>query len=223
MTAKTYIIIPAYNEATVIANVITKIKKERFKNIIVVDDCSTDNTRTIAQKNGAIVVRHVINRGAGAATKTGIEYAKTQNADYVVTIDADGQHDPSEIKSLLKQAPKYDVVIGSRMIHAEGMPFTRRIINKIGSSITFILYGIYVKDSQSGFKIFNKKAMQNIEIKFDRYEFCSEVLHEINKKKLTYVEVPIKAIYTDYSLSKGQNIANGFKMVYKMIWRFFVP
>src|SRR5690606_14383877 len=124
-------------------------------------------------------------------------------------------HDPNEIERLLKQAPNYDVVIGSRMINSKGMPITRRIINKIGSFITFILYGIYVKDSQSGFKVFNKKAMKSIEIKFDRYEFCSEVLHEIRKKKLSYTEVPITAIYTDYSLSKGQNLGNGFKMVYK--------
>ncbi len=218
-----YVVIPAYNEASVIGSVIDSIKKEGFTNIIVVDDCSTDDTFAIAFKKNVTVLRHIINRGAGAATKTGLDFARTQKADFVVTIDADGQHDPTEIKRLVKKASTYDVVIGSRLINPKGMPFSRKLVNKIGSIITYILYGIYVRDSQSGFKLFTKRALEKIEIKFDRYEFCSEVLHEIKQKKLTFIEVPITPIYTEYSLSKGQHFTNGFRMVFKMIWRFFVP
>jgi len=218
-----FVVIPAYNEGKVISSVLQKIKKAGFSNIIVVDDCSKDNTALLAKKQQARVVKHSLNRGAGAATKTGIDAAKELGAHYVVTIDADGQHDPAEIERLLKKAPKYDVVIGSRMINSKGMPISRKILNWGGSIITFLFYGIHVRDSQSGFKVFNRKAIENIEIKFDRFEFCSEVLHEIQKKKLTYTEVPISVIYTEYSLSKGQHISNGFRMIFRMIQRFFVP
>lgn len=216
-----YIVIPAFNESKVIAKVISDVKKEGFKNIIVVDDCSKDNTSKVAKKSGATVARHEVNRGAGAATKTGFDLAKSLSAKFVVTIDADGQHDPKDITRLLPASEKYDVIIGSRMINPKGMPFTRKLFNRVGSLITFILYGIYVRDSQTGFKIFNKKALDKIEINFDRYEFCSEVLHEISRNKLTYKEIPIKVIYTEYSLSKGQNFSNGIRMVFKMIMRLF--
>lgn len=216
-----YIVIPAFNESKVISSVISDVKKEGFKKIIVVDDCSADNTSSISELAGAIVARHEVNRGAGAATKTGLDLAKSLGAKFVVTIDADGQHDPSDISRLIPFTQKYDVVIGSRMINSKGMPLIRQIYNSIGSMITFILYGIYVKDSQTGFKIFNQKALSKIKIIFDRYEFCSEVLHEISKNNLTYKEVPIKVIYTEYSLSKGQSFSNGVKMVLKMMMRLF--
>jgi len=216
---KVLIILPAFNEGKVIGKVITSVRKEGFKNILVVDDSSKDNTSETAEKAGAIVLRHSINRGAGATTLTGLTYARLKNYDFAVTMDSDGQHNPKEIKKLLNKSRKYDVVIGSRMINSEGMPLHRRIANNIGSLLTWFFFGLFVKDSQSGFKIFNKKALDKITITFDRYEFCSEVIGEIHKHKLSFVEVPIHVIYTSHSQSKGQSIKNCFIMILRFIYR----
>lgn len=214
------IVIPAYNEGKRIGAV---LKQLHSYPVIVVDDCSQDNTSDVALESGATVLRHTINRGAGAATKTGLNYAYEQGYEYVITMDGDGQHAVDDIPTLLNANKNIDVVIGSRLLQRENMPFVRKFLNFGGSVITFILYGIYVKDSQTGFKRFNRRAIERIEIKFDRFEFCSEVLHEIKLHKLSYKEVPVKTIYTDESLQKGQSFKNGFKMIYRMIVRYFVP
>ncbi|MBT4835362.1 glycosyltransferase family 2 protein [Candidatus Woesearchaeota archaeon] len=220
---KILIILPAYNEGKIITKVINQIKKVGFQDILIIDDGSTDETVKSAKKAGARVLGHIINRGAGAATSTGLTYAKINNYDYAIFMDSDGQHNPKDIKKLLNYADKYDVVIGSRMIgNLENMPIQRRIANFIGSLITKLFFGLFVRDSQSGFKIFNKNAIRKINVTFDRYEFCSEIIGEIHNKKLSFKEVPIEVIYSTHSLEKkhsGQSIKNGIKMIIKFILR----
>ena len=219
-TEEILICLPAYNEARVIGKVISSIRQEGYPNILVVDDGSQDNTAQEARDAGAMVLSHPINRGAGAATATGLEFASRENKySYLVFMDADGQHSYQDLRALLSVAPNYDVVIGSRHLGSMQMPFSRRLANAIGSIITFIFFGLYVKDSQSGFKVFNRKAMHKVQISFDRYEFCSEIIGEIYQKHLSYKEVPIKVIYTNHSKAKGQSIGNGFKMVLRFIFR----
>ena len=217
---KGFIIIPAHNEEKVIGNVISDIKKVTDIPIVVVNDGSLDKTSDHAFSAGATILSHSINRGAGAATKTGIEYAKQENADFVITMDADGQHSPSDLPTIIENinSGNYDVVIGSRMIDRKNMPLYRRFFNTIGNLFTFFLFGIYVKDTQSGFKAFNKKALKLIDFQSDGYEFCSEVIREIKLKKLKYIEVPIKTIYTKYSLSKGQNVSKGLAIIFKLFF-----
>lgn len=216
---KVLIILPAYNEGKVIGTVIDLIKSEGYSNILVIDDKSSDNTvKEVISKNVFLKV-HSINKGAGAATRSGLDYARKINKfDFVVLMDSDGQHDPKDISKLLDFSKDYDVVIGSRMIDNNNMPFFRKFANKFGSFITWLFFGLYVTDSQSGFKVFNKKAYSNIKITYDRYEFCSEIIGQIKKKNLTFKEIPIKVIYNDHSMNKGhgQGLFNGFKM----IWRF---
>lgn len=213
--------IPAYNEQNAISSVIKDIKKEDYKNILVVDDGSTDKTSEYAKNAGAIVLKHIINRhGPGGATGTIIEYAKRNNYDYLVLLDADGQHSPKDIKKLLSYSKKYDVIIGSRMIgNIKNMPKLRIIANFVGSFVTWFFFGLFLRDTQSGFKVLNKRAIKKIKITYDTFEFCSEMIGEINKNKLSYKEVPIRILYTDHSLNKGhgQSIKNGFKMVMKFI------
>lgn len=212
--------IPAYNEEKTIYNLILKIRKKGFENILVLDDCSQDNTKKLAIKAKAKVISHPINRkGPGAPTYSIIEYAKQNNFEKLVLIDADEQHCPEDILKLLKYSNKYDVIIGSRMIsNIKKMPIQRKIANFIGSFITYFFFGLFVKDSQSGFKVLNKKAINKIKITYDTYEFCSEIIGEIYKNQLSFKEVPIKVIYTNNSLNKknsGQSIKNGFKMLFK--------
>lgn len=225
-TLKVCLILPAYCEGNIIKKVIESVKEEGYLNIIVVDDGSDDNTLKEAESTNIITISHPINRGKGAATQTGIDAAKLLNADIIVTMDSDGQHNPKDIKKLIQPIldNKADVVIGSRMLNTKDVPKTREIMNKIANLVTYIFFGIMVSDSQSGFRAYSKKAYNSVYTYMDRYEFESEMLGQIKKAKLRVREVPIHAIYTDYSLTKyknskvnGQGLANGIKMVIRLI------
>jgi len=219
--SKVLIALPAYNEASVISDVILRIQKAGYTDILVVDDGSKDNTSAKALDAGANVVTLPINRGAGAATATALTYAKRHNYDFIVLMDADGQHNPKDIARLLEYSDRYDVVIGSRLtlesLKKKDMPLIRKILNTGGSFVTWLFFGLYVADSQSGFKVFNKKAMNAVRITFDRYEFCSEIIGEIKRNNLTHTEVPIEVIYTAHSKAKGQNFWNAFKMIARFL------
>jgi len=220
---KTCIVIPVFNEAAVIRDVLEGVKKYGWSQILVVDDASGDKTSEEAGKvSGVQVFRHKVNRGKGAATKTGIEAAKLLNAAVIVTMDGDGQHDPGDIEKLARPifAGKYDVALGTRLKSHQGMPKRKVLANYIGNILTWLLYGIWVTDSQSGMRAYSIHAASMIRTKADRYEYESEVLREIHDQKLSYVEVPIKAIYTSYSMGKRhkQGFINGIRALYKMIW-----
>ena len=222
-----YIVLPAYCEGRVIKGVIKSIKKEGYNNIIVVDDGSTDNTYDESISTGAITIKHTINRGKGAATQTGLDAAKLLGSDITVTLDSDGQHNPKDIVKLVTpiMEQKADVVLGSRMLGEKGMPKSRILMNKIGNLVTYLFFGILVTDSQSGFRAYSKKALDSVYTSMDRYEFESEMLGQIKNAKLKIKEVPIKVIYTDYSLNKykhhdgflAQGLLNGVKMVIRLI------
>lgn len=221
---KTYVIIPVYNEERIILDVINEVKNAGFNNIIIVDDGSADNNyaKTCNLPN-ITCIRHKINRGKGAATKTGIEAAKLLGADIIVTMDGDGQHDPTDISKLIQPIldGQVDVVLGTRLLNPKGMPWYKIIQNKFGNFITWYLFGLYVTDSQSGFRAYSRRVAEVINTRGDRYEYDSEVLREIYIYKLKFKEVPINVRYTEYSMGKThkQNIANGFKTLYKMIWK----
>jgi glycosyltransferase involved in cell wall biosynthesis len=219
-----FIVLPAYNESKVIANVIEELKKRNF-NIIIVDDGSQDGTYKIAKNslNGynGFIYRHSLNRGVGAALKTGIEAAISKNADLIVTFDADGQHDPDDINSLLKPIinGEADIVNGYR--NFEEMPFSKKFGNQVMNIITWIFYGIKVKDSQSGFKSFDRKAAEVFEIHSRGFGVISEIMGEVKRHNLKLKEVPIKTIYTDYSMAKGTNLKVGLKILFKLIINLF--
>jgi len=215
-----YIIIPVYNEGSVIGSVLDEIKKAGYENIIVVDDGSIDNTLE-AQEKDVVFLRHFINRGKGAATKTGFEAAKILGAEILVTMDGDGQHDVGEIKSLISPIIKEecDVVLGTRNFAVGEVPRIKILYNFIGNFFTWFFYGLWVTDSQSGFRAYSRKAMEAIDTRTDRYEYDSEVIREIKIKKLKFKEIPIKVKYTEYSREKAdkQGLINGIKTVFKML------
>jgi len=220
---KIYIIIPAYNEETVIQNVVAETQNSGYENIIVIDDGSSDNTyKKAGEIENITALKHKINRGKGAAAKTGIEAAKLLEADIIVTMDGDGQHNPENIKNLINPIinEDFDVILGSRLINPKGMPFYKIIHNEIANIITWYLYGLWVTDSQSGFRAYSANAFNVINTKADRYEYESEIIRQIYLNKLKFKEVPIKAVYTDYSKGKAhkQGLINGLKTLYKMLW-----
>jgi UDP-N-acetylglucosamine---dolichyl-phosphate N-acetylglucosaminyltransferase len=218
-----WIVLPAYNESKILKSVIEEIQAAGYKNIIVVDDGSTDNTYDVAKSLPFVTaLRHKINRGKGAATKTGIEAAKMIGASIVVTLDSDGQHNPEDIVHLIKpiEDGKYDVSLGTRLKNPKGMPWYKILANHVGNAVTWYIYGLWVSDSQSGFRAYSTRAVNLINTKTDRYEYDSEVIREIYLHKLRYCEVPIEVRYTEYSMGKvqKQGFVNGLKTLYKIIW-----
>ncbi|MDD2646647.1 MAG: glycosyltransferase family 2 protein [Patescibacteria group bacterium] len=218
---KTIIVVPAYNEAIILEKVLSELVNYfNPQQIVVVDDGSSDETYLIAQKLGAHALQHSINRGAGAATKTGIVYAFNYlQADAIVTFDADGQHDHRDVQNLIQPIAerRADVVIGSRFLIKQDIPLLRIVANWLANLFTFLLFGLWVSDSQTGFKAISRLAWDKIEIHGDRFEFCSEIVAEIKKNKLKYVEIPVKVYYSKYSQSKGQNFFVGFKTLIRII------
>ncbi|PIN70371.1 hypothetical protein COV93_01815 [Candidatus Woesearchaeota archaeon CG11_big_fil_rev_8_21_14_0_20_43_8] len=218
---KLFVVLPAFNEEKSIGSVIKDLKRNNYRNIIVVDDGSVDKTSEIAKKEGVQVYKHLINRGLGGALGTGIKAAVQNGAEIVVTIDADGQHDISDIKKAIKpiQDGDADVVIGTRLADPKGMPIIRKIGNWGFNCITYLLFNIWTTDSQSGFRVFSKDAAKNIRIKTNRMEVSSEIINEIKRNRLRFTEVPIKVIYTDYSLQHGQSSLNAFKILVKLMFK----
>lgn len=220
-TKNIFVVLPAFNEAGAIKNVIAEIRAAGYRNILVVDDGSSDKTYENAQKAGAIALRHKINRGKGAAAKTGIQAAKALGADIVVTMDADGQHDPKDIAKLTTALENgFEVALGSRLKNPQGMPWYKIIHNQLGNAVTWCFYGLWVTDSQSGFRAYSRRAAELIETRTDRYEYDSEVIREIHRHRLPFTEIPIAVRYTAYSMGKTQkqNLGNGFKTLYRMMW-----
>lgn len=226
---KIAIIIPAYNEASVIGDVVKGIqralntKKCQFE-VVVVDDGSKDDTKEIASKAGAKVISHILNSGSGGATATGLSYAQQNDFDIAATMDADGQHDPSDVVTGIELMikGKSDLLIGSRLIDANGMSRIKVLGNKGLSFITYLLFGIGVTDSQSGLRIFSKQALDKLRWKTSGYEFCSEMLWRARQQNLSIDEFPIRAIYTEYSKAKGQNNWNAINIIKSLLQRRFM-
>ncbi|KAB2891959.1 MAG: glycosyltransferase family 2 protein [Desulfobulbaceae bacterium] len=221
------IVIPAYNESEVIAEVIKEIRDAGEYRIVVVDDGSSDATYQAAKAcAGVVALRHRINRGKGAATKTGIMAANRLGADIIVTMDGDGQHDPTDIRALIQpiREKACDVVLGTRPKVKGEMPYIKIIANRIGNIVTWLLYGMHVSDSQSGFRAYSHFAASIIDTKADKYEYDSKVIREINNNRLRFTEVPIQVRYTAYSMGKvqKQGFINGIKTLVRMIWGMLV-
>ncbi len=223
------IVVPAFNEGSVISDVISKSAKVFADSsydfdIVVINDGSSDDTSLKARSGGAIVVDHVLNSGAGGATATGLSYANQFGYDFAATMDADGQHDPADvlrgIDEIIKS--KSDLLIGSRLIDSSGMSRVKVLGNRGLSFITYLLFGSNVTDSQSGLRIFSKNALANLRWKTSGYEFCSEMLWRAKQQNMKIGEYPIKAIYSEYSMGKGQNNWNAVNIVKSLIKRRLV-
>jgi glycosyltransferase involved in cell wall biosynthesis len=215
---KTIIIIPAYNEENTVGAVVRSLLR-LVSQVIVVDDGSTDKTGEMAHLAGAKVVRHAINRGLGAAIGTGLVAGLAEDAEILFTFDADGQHLAEDVLRMLipLTSGQADAVIGVRTIERRLMPISRRLANWIGNVLTYVLFGLWVKDSQSGLRAFTRRAAQLLELRCDRMEVSSEIVREIQRNKLRLVELPIRPVYTEYSMSKGQGFMVGLKTAGKLL------
>lgn len=218
-------VIPAYNEAGRIARTIASVRPH-VDGVVVVDDGSSDGTANCVIRN-ALLLRHRINRGQGAALRTGTEAALRNRAEIIVHIDADGQHDPSCIPALLDplRRGEADVVFGSRFLDQapDGMPLVRRGLLTAARTFNALLAGVprRVTDPQSGMRAMTAAAARRIECRQDRMAHCTEILRLVTRSSLRWREVPVRVRYTAESLSKGQTSMDALKIAWQLFLGVF--
>ncbi|MEL6654989.1 MAG: glycosyltransferase family 2 protein [Bacteroidota bacterium] len=217
-----HVIIAAYNEAPIIAEVLAEIKATVDCPVIVVDDGSTDQTAQLAKTAGAIVIQHPVNRGAGAACMTGITLARQQNWSCAVFMDADGQHLPKDILTIYQtyQETSADLVIGSRFSKTKNdIPWLRRRFNGLANRLTNLFCRGSYSDTQSGFRLLGRRAIKGIDLVQDDFSYCSEMIIQADREQLKIAECPIHVQYTEYSVSKGQDFQVGLTTAFQFLWK----
>lgn len=210
-----WVIVPAYDEARVIEITLKEVL-QRFRSVVVVDDCSHDATGTLALKAGAHVVRHPVHLGQGAALVTGIVYALRKGASYVVTFDADGQHAADDALSMFELIMRSgcDVVLGSRFIgQSIDLPRSRRILLRVALLFTRTTTGLALTDTHNGLRVFTADAARAIVIRQNGMAHASEILSQIAALGLSYREAPCTIRYTDYSRAKGQRLSGALAIL----------
>jgi glycosyltransferase involved in cell wall biosynthesis len=216
--ASILVVVPAYNEAPIIASVISKLVQGNYS-IIIVDDGSTDRTGELAKLAGARVLTHPVNLGQGAALQTGIEFALQQGADYIVTFDADGQHQAADIARLVEALQRHDAdfALGSRFIGASvGIPLSRRMLLKAAVWFTRMTTGLRVTDTHNGLRAMTRRGGGQIALRQNRMAHASEILEQISRSGLRYVEVPVTIEYSRYSMAKGQRLADSLLILFDL-------
>jgi len=195
---RTCALIPAFNEAPYIAEVVAGAKRY-VDAVVVIDDGSDDGTSEVARAAGAICLTSQTNCGKGAAIRTGISYARAQNFTHVITVDGDGQHQPDDISVLLSvgQETGADLVIGARPFDRAFMPRARYYSNTIGSRLTSALVGRTIQDSQCGLRLFRLDKLSTIELRSQRYEFEMEVLIKMVRSGCSIAHAPIHRVYDE--------------------------
>ncbi|MBI4138593.1 glycosyltransferase family 2 protein [Candidatus Uhrbacteria bacterium] len=219
---KVIAVIPAYHEAGRIEETVRSVLPF-VDGAVVVDDGSGDSTALNAAAGGATVVRHRVNRGQGAALRTGTEGALRMGADVIVHIDADGQHDPMSIPNLIAplSTGECDVVFGSRFLGKEaiGMPTSRRVLLSAARTFNAFAVGVprRVTDPQSGYRAMTAPAARAIDFRHDRMAHCSEILRLVTRSGLRWREVPVCVHYSSESLRKGQKPWDAARIAWQLL------
>lgn len=213
--------IAAFNEARAIASVLAGVRNTGYRSVVV-DDGSTDGTANVASNAGAIVVRHPINLGQGAALQTGITFALSRGAEVIVTFDADGQHSATDIPGLLAAlvAHSADFALGSRFLgEASNMPQSRRVLLQTATWFTRRTTGLSLTDTHNGLRAMTSRGAKQIHLRQNRMAHASEILDQIASSGLNYVEVPVTVDYSRYSLGKGQRSSDSIRVLVDLFVR----
>jgi glycosyltransferase involved in cell wall biosynthesis len=191
-------VVPAFREEKRIGDVVRRIR-EYCPDVLVIDDGSGDGTAAAAEQAGAIVLRHAVNQGKGAALNTGFRHAREQKYEVVLTLDADGQHDPAEIPKFLEAYRRtgIPVLIGSRMAEVEGMPWVRRLTNRFMSGLLSRMMGQYVADTQCGYRLYRCDILPFVSAGSQRFAAESEILLRLAQRGVRMDSVRIRTIYGD--------------------------
>lgn len=221
-TDDVWLVIPLFNEAEVIDHVVREARRS-FRHVVVVDDGSSDDGAEVARRAGAVVVRHPVNLGQGAALQTGFEYAlRHPDMRWVVTFDADGQHQVSDVLAMLDKARTEDlqVVFGSRFLDDRTTPsLAKRVVLRLAVGYTNATTGTRLTDAHNGLRVMSRDVVARIDITQNRMAHASELVAQIGEMKVRYGESPVHILYTDYSRSKGQSLWNSVNILVELILR----
>ena len=217
--ADTYVVVPLYNEAAVIGDVLRELRLS-FSNVVCVDDGSSDGSAEAARAAGAFVLQHPINLGAGAALQTGFDFVlRVWPAGYVVTFDADGQHRPPDAVRMVERARQgdVDVVLGSRFLDRRTrMGILKRIVLKVATWGTNLATGVRLTDAHNGLRVLDVAVLDRLRLYQDRMAHASEIISEIGRHQLRWCEMPVEILYTDYSKRKGQSLWNAVNILVEL-------
>ncbi|MCG2622711.1 glycosyltransferase family 2 protein [Arthrobacter sp. I2-34] len=220
--SRCWVVVPVYNEATVVGTVIAGLLEE-FPHVVCVDDGSSDGSARIAREAGAVVVQHPVNLGQGAALQTGIEYAlQDPEADVLITFDADGQHQVSDAKAMLARirSGEADVVLGSRFLNGSAdVSWLKKLVLRSAALQSRLATGLQLTDAHNGLRAISAPVAARIELRQDRMAHASELISQLAELKPRLVEHPVQIIYTEYSKAKGQSLLNGVNILADLFYR----
>ena len=216
-----WLVIPLYNEATVVREVISQAR-ETFPYIVVVDDGSKDDSARQAAAAGAIVVRHPVNLGQGAALQTGFSYIlEKTNANYVVTFDADGQHSTTDAAAMVTAAREEElaVILGSRFLQGPSpVGRLKRLVLRTAAAVSSRTSGMHLTDAHNGLRVIRRDVLVQLNLKQNRMAHASEIIRKIGATGLPWREFPVHIVYTDYSRSKGQSLWNSVNILVDLLF-----
>ncbi len=214
-----WIAVAAYNEQRRIGAVLDDLLKVA-KNIVVVDDGSRDDTAGEVLQRPVWLVRHAVNLGQGAALQTGIAFALERQAEYIITFDADGQHGTADLPLLIEQltAAGADFALGSRFLgKAQGIPWSRKLMLRMAVLFTRVFSGVALTDAHNGLRAMTRRGARQVHITMNRMEHASEIIDQIARSGLRYVEAPVTIRYTADSLAKGQKTSAALGLGIKLL------
>jgi glycosyltransferase involved in cell wall biosynthesis len=218
-TETVWIVVPAYNEQQTIQQVVLRLQRV-CPNVVVINDHSTDDTAALAAAAGAQVVTHPINLGQGAALQTGVAFALENGASHIVTFDADLQHRSEDVITLLNAVTKSDTdfALGSRFLGATtNLDLSRMLFLKAAVLFTRLTTGLKITDTHNGLRALTRRGASKLHIRQNRMAHASEILQQIAKSGLSYVEVPVTIDYTVYSKAKGQRLSNSVSILWELL------
>ncbi|OFT88777.1 glycosyltransferase family 2 protein [Corynebacterium sp. HMSC28B08] len=212
-----WLVIPCYNEGSVIGDVISQARRT-FLNIVAVNDGSTDNSADAIQAAGAHLINHPVNLGQGAALQTGIEYARHQpGAKYFVTFDADGQHQVKDVLRMLERLrhEPVDIITGTRFGGQKNsqVPWLKRFVLKTVVLLSPVSRKLGLTDAHNGLRVFNKTVADGLNLRMNGMSHASEIVKSIVENNWRVSEEPVDILYTEYSMSKGQSLLNGVNIL----------
>src|SRR5690625_1015028 len=218
----TWIVVPLYNEATVVGQVIEDLHAH-FAHVVCIDDGSQDTSIVAAQEAGALVIRHATNLGQGAALQTGIDFVLEQtDADYLITFDSDGQHQVSDAVAMLDLARREDVavVFGSRFLDERTRAGrAKRLVLKTAVWATNQTTGLTLTDAHNGLRVIRRDAAARVDLRQNRMAHASEIVLQLGRTGLPWAEHPVHVLYTDYSRGKGQSLLNAVNILVDLVFR----
>ncbi|PJE63635.1 glycosyltransferase family 2 protein [Candidatus Roizmanbacteria bacterium CG10_big_fil_rev_8_21_14_0_10_45_7] len=219
MSSQALIALPAYNEEKVLGCVLQSLRHAGYTHIVVVDDGSTDATARIARNYRVHIISFPRNKGKGSALRAAISYAIKKRYKALVTMDADGQHNPLDIASLLNGLQTHDVALGNRFARHAYIPVYARAANMLGNIVNAVFTGTWVSDSQCGLRAYTRAALVKLRLHSTHYEIDTEIIRELKRKHISYTQIPVRVRYTAYSKSKRtkQSFLMGLETIARLV------